>query len=56
MTWLLLPILAIFILGIVSFVYDIRAGNDNLLQLGILFWVITLPFFLVWEREIHRGK
>ena len=31
MAWVLLPILAIFALGIVSFFYGVRAANDDLL-------------------------
>ena len=56
MAWLLLPIIATFILGIVSFFYGIQAANDNLLLLGIVFWVITLTLFLAWGREINRRK
>ena len=56
MALLLLPIIAVFTLGIVSFVYGIQEANDNLLLLGIVFWVITLTLFFAWGREINRRK
>ena len=56
MALLLLPIIAVFILGIVSFLYGIQEANDNLLLLDVFFFVITLTLFFAWEREINRAK
>ena len=56
MALLLLPIMGVFILGIVAFFYGIQEANDNLLLLGIFFFVITLTLFFAWGREINRRK
>ena len=56
MALLLLPIIAVFTLGIVSFVYGIQKANDNLLLLGVFFFVVTLTLFFAWGREINRRK
>ena len=45
MALLLLPIIAVFTLGVVSFVSGIQEANDDLLLLGVFFLVITLTLF-----------
>ena len=52
MALLLLPIMAVFILGIVSFFYGIQKANDNLLLLGVfLFRYHTYPVFRMGARD-----
>ena len=48
--------MAVFTLGIVSFFYGIQEANDNLLLLGIVFFVVTLTLFFAWGRAINRRK
>jgi hypothetical protein len=51
MALLLLPIIAVFTLGVVSFVYGIQKANDNLLLLGVFFRYHTNPVFRMGTRD-----
>ena len=52
MAFLLLPIVAVFLLGIVS-VYGIQEPMGDLLLLSVFIFVVTLTLFFAWAKEIQ---
>ena len=56
MALLLLPVMAVFLFGIVCFVYGIQEPTGDLLLIGVFFLVVTLTLFFAWAKEMTRRK
>ena len=56
MAFLLLPIIAVFLFGIVCLVYGIQEPTGDLLLIGVFFFIITLTLFFAWGKEMNRRK
>ena len=56
MAFLLLPIIAVFLFGIVCLVYGIQEPTGDLLLIGVFFLVVTLTLFFAWAKEMNRPK
>ena len=56
MAFLLLPIIAVFLFGIVCLVYGIQEPTGDLLLLAVFFFVVTLTLFFAWVKEMTRRK
>ena len=54
MAFLLLPIMAVFLFGVVYFIYGIQEPTGDLLLIGVFFLVVTLTLFFAWAKEMSR--
>ena len=56
MAFLLLPIMATFLFGIVCLVYGIQEPTGDLLLVGVFFLIVTLTLFFAWGKEMNRHR
>ena len=55
MAFLLLPIIAVFLFGIVCLVYGIQEPTGDLLLIGVFFLVVShSPYFSHGRKEMNR--
>ena len=48
MALLLLPVVAVFLFGVVCLVYGIQEPTGDLLLLSVFLFVVTLTLFFAW--------